>query len=79
MIFNTGSDNLPNDFLGTQISVGDDVVFRLSSYRGLLKGKVIFIDHKIHVELDTENWLKNRPYPVSKVVHAISQDSVYKI
>ena len=67
------------DFLGNDIVAGDNVIFRIGAYKGLVTGKVIFTDHKAHVELDTSKWMSGRPKPVYRIVYPVKPVDVYKI
>ena len=67
------------DFLGKTISAGDTVVCRIGSFKGLVTGKVIFTDHKAHIQLDVSNWMANRPLPIQRVVYAVSSVNLYKV
>ena len=67
------------DFLGKDIAANDSVIFRIGGFRGLCKGRVVFTDHKAHVELLVGEWMANRPLPVKRIVYAVSSVDIYKI
>ena len=68
-----------NDFLGTALSVGDNVVFIATGFPGLVKGKVARLEERALVEIDFSQWKQGRPRPFGQNLFWCVSNSIYKI